>query len=169
MAALRDDLGLPATVMADQVAIKDLSLSIFERTFAVSQALNVLTLGVAAVAMLTSLLTLGTLRLPQLAPAWAMGMTRGRLAALELGRAVVLAVMTAVLALPVGLMLAWVLLAVINVEAFGWRLPLHLFPGDWARLGLWALAAAVLAAGWPAARLARLPPARLLRMFADAR
>jgi putative ABC transport system permease protein len=155
--------------MADQVAIKDLSLSIFERTFAVSQALNVLTLGVAAVAMLTSLLTLGTLRLPQLAPAWAMGMTRRRLAALELGRAVVLAVLTAVLALPVGLMLAWVLLAVINVEAFGWRLPLHLFPGDWARLGVWALAAAVLAAGWPAVRLARLPPARLLRMFADAR
>jgi putative ABC transport system permease protein len=169
MAALRDDLGLPATAMADQVAIKDLSLSIFERTFAVSQALNVLTLGVAAVAMLTSLLTLGTLRLPQLAPAWAMGMTRRRLAALELGRAVVLAVMTAVLALPVGLGLAWVLLAVINVEAFGWRLPLHLFPGDWARLALWALAAAVLAAGWPALRLARLPPARLLRMFADAR
>jgi putative ABC transport system permease protein len=62
-----------------------------------------------------------------------------------------------------------VLLAVINVEAFGWRLPLHLFPGDWARLGLWALAAAVLAAGWPALRLARLPPARLLRMFADER
>jgi putative ABC transport system permease protein len=169
MAALRDDFGLPATAMADQVEIKRLSLAIFERTFAVSQALNVLTLGVAAFAMLTSLLTLGTLRLPQLAPAWAMGMTRGRLARLELGRAVVLAVLTAVLALPVGLMLAWVLLAVINVEAFGWRLPLHLFPGDWARLGLWALAAAVLAAGWPAARLARLPPARLLRMFADER
>jgi putative ABC transport system permease protein len=169
MADLRDEFGLPATAMADQAEIKRLSLAIFERTFAVSQALNVLTLGVAAFAMLTSLLTLGTLRLPQLAPAWAMGMTRGRLARLELARAVVLAVLTAVLALPVGLMLAWVLLAVINVEAFGWRLPLHLFPGDWARLGLWALAAAVLAAGWPALRLARLPPARLLRMFADER
>ena len=169
MAALRDEVGLPATAMADQVEIKRLSLAIFERTFAVSQALNVLTLGVAAFAMLTSLLTLGTLRLPQLAPAWAMGMTRARLAQLELARAVVLAVLTAMLALPVGLMLAWVLLAVINVEAFGWRLPLHLFPGDWARLGLWALAAAVLAAGWPALRLARLPPARLLRMFADER
>lgn len=169
MASLRDEVGLPATAMADQVAIKDLSLQVFERTFAVSQALNVLTLGVAAVAMLTSLLTLGTLRLPQLAPAWAMGMTRVRLAALELGRAVVLALLTALLALPVGLMLAWVLLAVINVEAFGWRLPLYLFPGDWTRLGLWALAAAVLAAAWPALRLARLPPAQLLRMFADAR
>ena len=34
------------------------------------------------------------------------------------------------LALPLGLALAWVLLAVVNVEAFGWRLPMQVFPGD---------------------------------------
>lgn len=36
------------------------------------------------------------------------------------------------------------LLAIINVEAFGWRLPLILFPLDWLRLGLVALLAAII-------------------------
>ena len=73
------------------------------------------------------------------------------------------------LAIPVGLGLAWLLLAVVNVEAFGWRLPLHVFPWEWLRLGLLALLAAGLAALIPALRLVRLPPAELLKVFASER
>ena len=92
-------------------------------------------------------------------------MPRAQLARLELLRAGMLAALTAVLALPVGLVLAWMLLAVINVEAFGWRLPLRLFPGDWAALALAAGVAAVLAAALPAWRLWRRPAAHLLGVF----
>jgi putative ABC transport system permease protein len=81
----------------------------------------------------------------------------------------VLATLTAALALPLGLALAWVLLAVVNVEAFGWRLPMYVFPRDYAVLGVFALGAAVLAAAWPARKLARTPPAELLKVFANAR
>jgi putative ABC transport system permease protein len=168
-AALVDDFGLPPDRVADQAAAKRLSMSIFERTFAVTGALNLLTLGVAALALLASLVTLSGMRLPQLAPVWAMGLTRRRLAALELLRTLVLAALTALVALPVGLGLAWVLLAVINVDAFGWRLPMHVFPADWATLGVAALAAALLAAAWPARRLAAIAPAELLRLFARER
>ena len=63
----------------------------------------------------------------------------------------------------------WVLLAVINVEAFGWRLPMHLFPGDWLRLFALALIAAAAAAALPALRLRRVPPSELLKVFADER
>jgi putative ABC transport system permease protein len=93
--ALRRDLqaafGLPAANVVDQASIKAFSLQVFERTFAVTAALNVLTLGVAGVAMFASLMTLARMRLPQLAPVWAMGLTRGRLAGLELLRSGVLA------------------------------------------------------------------------------
>ncbi len=167
--ALRDALqrkaGVPDTAMIDQSAIKALSLSVFERTFTVTSALNVLTLAVAGFAILTSLLTLSAMRLPQLAPVWALGLTRRRLAALDLLRALVLALLTACLALPLGLALAWALLAVVNVEAFGWRLPLALFPLDYLRLGGLALMAATLAALWPAWRLSHMPPAQLLGVF----
>lgn len=168
-AALEEGHGLPPAAITDQAQAKAVALSVFERTFAVTGALNVLTLAVAGFAMLMSLLTLAALRLPQLAPVWALGLTQRRLAGLEVLRAVLLAVLTAGLALPLGLALAWALLAVVNVEAFGWRLPMFLFPADYARLGAAALVAAALAAIWPAWRLARRPPADLLRVFAHER
>jgi putative ABC transport system permease protein len=168
-AELRATFRLSEGAVIDQAGIKAFSLRIFERTFAVTGALNALTLGVAAVAILTSLLTLADRRLPQLAPVWAMGMTQGRLAALDLGRAVALALLTALAALPLGLALAWVLLAVVNVAAFGWRLPMQVFPLDWLWL-FWAAGAAALVAGLiPAVRLMRRQPADLLRVFANER
>ncbi|MEO0937101.1 MAG: ABC transporter permease [Pseudomonadota bacterium] len=168
-ADLMRDLGLPDSAMINQAAIKGLSLEVFERTFTVTAALNVLTLGVAGFAMLMSLLTLADLRVPQLAPVWAQGVTRTRLGALELARAVGLGVIVFLCALPLGLALAWVLLSIVNVEAFGWQLPMFLFPADYARLGGWALLATVVAAAWPALRLARTPPSALLKVFANER
>jgi len=168
-AALRAEFGLDETDLVDQAGIKAFSLRVFERTFAVTGALNTLTLAVAALAMLASLLTLATLRLPQLAPVWAMGLTQRRLAWLDLARTVVLALLTAALALPLGLALAWVLLAVVNVEAFGWRLPMQVFPRDWLILVLAAGLAGGLAALLPAIHLARRRPADLIRVFANAR
>jgi putative ABC transport system permease protein len=61
------------------------------------------------------------------------------------------------------------LLAVINVEAFGWRLPMHVFPLDWLRLLGLALISAGVAALIPAVRLARTGPADLLKVFAHER
>ncbi|WP_372573916.1 ABC transporter permease [Ruegeria jejuensis] len=167
--ALADTFALPPQAVVPQAAIKASSLAIFEKTFVVTGALNILTLGVAGFAILTSLLTLWAHRLPQLAPVWALGVRRDTLARLEILRSVALAVMTAVLALPLGLVLAWALLAIINVEAFGWRLPMHLFPLQWLVLLLLAVATAVLAALVPANRLRYLPPSDLLQVFANAR
>lgn len=167
--AIVDDFGLDLDNLIDQASLKAFSLQVFERTFAVTGALNVMTLAIAGFAILTSLLTLAAMRLPQLAPVWALGLTRRELARLELLRALLLATLTMILAVPVGLVLAWVLLAVINVEAFGWRLPMHLFPGQWAILGVLALLAAAAASLWPALRLARIPPSTLLRVFASER
>lgn len=160
------ELGLRPDQILDQPSVKALSLRIFEQTFVVTGALNLLTLGVAAIALLTSFLTLASLRLPQVAPIWALGQTRGSLARLEMLRAFGLSLLTFVYALPVGLILAWILLAVINVEAFGWRLPMSVFPVEWGRLLLLSLVAAGLAALWPTLSLARTAPARLLQVFA---
>lgn len=167
--SLRQDFGLPADNIVDQANLKTFSMGVFERTFTVTAALNVLTLSVAGFAILTSLLTLASIRQPQLAPVWALGLTRAHLARLELLRALMLAAITVIAAIPVGLLLAWLLLAVINVEAFGWRLPMHLFPRDWAILAALSLVAAGLAALWPARKLANTPPAELLKVFANER
>ncbi len=168
-AALTDDFGLPPTALVPNAEIKAYSLAIFERTFAVTAALNALTLGVAALAILTAMLTLSTMRLPQIAPVWAMGTTRARLAWLEALRTLALAAFTAAFALPLGLALAWALLAVVNTEAFGWRLPMFLFPGQWAGLFATAMAAAALACAWPVLKLRRTQPSAFLQVFASER
>jgi len=155
--------------MINQAGIKAFSLAVFDRTFTVTGALNILTLAVAGFAILMSLLTLANMRIPQLAPVWAQGITRARLGRLEIVRAVLLALLTTALALPLGLSLAWTLLAVVNVEAFGWRLPMFLFPLDYARLAAFAVAAAAIAALWPATKLARMRPVDLLKVFANER
>jgi putative ABC transport system permease protein len=139
---------------------------VFERTFAATAALNSLTLGVAGVALFISLLTQSQSRLGQLAPLWALGVTRRQLMLLNLGQTWLLALLTLVLALPLGIALAWCLDTVINVQAFGWRLPLRVFPLQLLQLMGLALLATLLASAWPLYTLYRTRPADLLRTFA---
>lgn len=152
--------------IVDQARLKGWSSQVFERTFAATAALNSLTLGVAGVALFISLLTQSQSRLGQLAPLWALGVTRRQLMLLNLGQTWLLAVLTLVLALPLGIALAWCLDTVINVQAFGWRLPLRLFPLQLAQLMGLALLATLLASAWPLYSLYRSQPADLLRTFA---
>jgi len=60
------------------------------------------------------------------------------------------ALITTLLALPLGLLVAWCLIAVVNVKAFGWRLPFHVFPLQLLELLGVAMTASLLAA--PASR-----------------
>jgi putative ABC transport system permease protein len=169
ISALQEKFGLDDRNVTDQASVKAESLRIFNRTFAVTAALNAFTLGVAGIALLTSLLTLGNSRLPQLAPLWAIGITRRHLAAIELTRTLSVALITALFALPLGLLVAWCLIAVVNVKAFGWRLPFDMFPLQLLELLGVAMLAALFAALLPVARLARMQPTTLVKVFADER
>jgi putative ABC transport system permease protein len=169
IAALSEKFGLDGRNVVDQATVKAESTRIFNRTFAVTAALNAFTLAVAGVALLTSLLTLANSRLPQLAPLWGIGVTRRRLAAIELTKTMSVALITALLALPLGLAVAWCLIAIVNVKAFGWRLPFHVFPLQLIKLLGVAMAASLAASLLPVMRLARMQPADLVKVFANER
>ena len=62
------------------------------------------------------------------------------------------ALITTLLALPLGLVVAWCLIAVVNVKAFGWRLPFAVFPLQLIELVGVAMLAALLAAILPVAQ-----------------
>ncbi|WP_434707603.1 ABC transporter permease [Pseudomonas sp. R1-1] len=164
--ALQARFHLDDSRIIDQARLKGWSVQVFERTFAATAALNSLTLAVAGVALFISLLTQSQSRLGQLAPLWALGVTRRQLMLLNLGQTWLLAVLTLILALPLGIALAWCLDAVINVQAFGWRLPLRVFPWQLLQLMGLALLATLLASAWPLYSLYRTQPADLLRTFA---
>jgi putative ABC transport system permease protein len=107
--------------------------------------------------------------LPQLAPLWALGITRRRLAAIELLKTMSVAFLTALLALPLGILVSWCLVAVVNVKAFGWRLPLYIFPMQLLELLGITMLAALVATCLPILRLARLQPAALVKIFSNER
>ena len=65
--------------------------------------------------------------------------------------------------------MAWCLIAVVNVKAFGWRLPFAVFPLQLVELVAVAMLAALAAALLPAIKLARMQPASLIKIFADER
>jgi putative ABC transport system permease protein len=169
ISGLKEKFGLDDRNIADQATMKAESTKIFNRTFSVTAALNTFTLGVAGIALLTSLLTLANSRLPQLAPLWAIGITRRRLAGIELLKTMSVALITTIFALPLGLLVAWCLLAIVNVKAFGWRLPFHVFPLQLLWLTGVAMVAAMAASALPVIRLARMQPASLIRIFANER
>lgn len=166
-ARLQQRFALDDSRVVEQATLKAWSTEVFNRTFAATAALNSLTLGVAGVALFISLLTLSQSRLGQLAPLWALGVPRTRLIWLSLGQTLMLSSLTVLLAIPLGLLLAWCLVAVVNVQAFGWRLPLHIFPAQLMQLAVLGLLTSLLASAWPLWQLARRQPSELLRQFAD--
>ncbi|MEX5506595.1 ABC transporter permease [Pseudomonas putida] len=166
-AALQQRFALDDSRVVEQARLKRWSTGVFNRTFAATAALNSLTLGVAGVALFINLLTLGQTRLSQLAPLWALGVQRRQLVWLSLGQTLMLSSFTVLLAIPLGVLLAWCLVAVVNVQAFGWRLPLYVFPVQLLQLAALGLFTSLLASAWPLWQLARRQPRELLRPFAD--
>ena len=165
--ALQQRFALDDSRVVEQSSLKRWSTEVFSRTFAATAALNSLTLGVAGIALFISLLSLSQSRLGQLAPLWALGVRRRQLAWLSLGQTLMLSSLTVLLAIPLGVLLAWCLVAVVNVQAFGWRLPLHVFPGQLLQLAMLGVVTSLLASAWPLWQLARRQPSELLRQFAD--
>jgi putative ABC transport system permease protein len=169
METMRETFGPKIARIIDQAEVKKISTEIFERTFTITAALNTLTLIVSAIALFASLLTLSNMRLVQIAPVWAIGVTRRRLATLELLRILLFSAGAAALAIPLGLFITWGLVAIVNVAAFGWRLPMHVFPLHWLTVFIIALMTALVAGLAPVRRLARTAPVDLLKVFANER
>ncbi|WP_339118856.1 ABC transporter permease [Halomonas sp. BMC6] len=159
---LMERFNLSSDALVDQQEVKQVATTIFERTFSITRALNGLTLGVAALALLSTLLAQAQQRQRHLATLWALGVPRKTLVALPLIQLGGLALLTGLLALPLGIAITWLLVAVINVAAFGWRLPLQLFPSEIATLMITAVGVALLAAALPCWRLWRSRPSALL-------
>jgi len=139
------------------------SLQVFDRTFRVTEVLRALSLGVAFVGILSALMAIQLQRRKEFAVLRAIGMTRPQLARLILLESLLLGAIAALLSLPTGVLMAWVLTAAVQFKAFGWSMPLTLsIAPQLLNLALGLLAAG-LAALYPAWTAARHDPAPHLR------
>jgi putative ABC transport system permease protein len=139
------------------------SMAVFERTFRITNVLRWLSLGVAIVGILSALMAIQLQRRKEFAVLRALGMTRRQLAALIVAESVLLGAVAALMSVPTGILMAWVLTEAVQFRAFGWTMPLTLdLAPQLLNLGLGLLAAA-LAALYPAWSASRSDPAPHLR------
>lgn len=111
-------------------AIHAAALRVFDQTFVVTELLKLLILGIAFVGIGSAFMVLGLARRGELQTLQSLGIGPRHCRRLLVWQGAGLGLLTALLALPVGYGLAWVLIEVVNPRAFGWRLafeaaPLH--------------------------------------------
>jgi putative ABC transport system permease protein len=131
-------------------------LRIFDSTFAITYALEVIAIFVAMLGVAGTLATLVLERRKELAMVRLVGASRGQVKRLVVLEAVLLGSASQAIGTGVGFGLALVLIYVINVQSFGWTIQFH---APWAFLAQSTVAviAATAAAGFfPARRAARL-------------
>ncbi|MCA9968586.1 MAG: ABC transporter permease, partial [Anaerolineales bacterium] len=144
-------------------ALRAGSLEIFDRTFAITAALRLLAIVVAFIGVLSALMSLQLERARELGVLRATGMTVRQLWGLTFLETGLMGGVAGLLAIPVGYVLAWILIYVINVRSFGWTLQMALQPGYFLQALLVAVAAALLAAVYPSLRLGRMVIATAVR------
>ena len=110
-----------------------------------------------------ALMALALERARELAVMRANGLTPGQVWQLVLTQTGLMGLASGLLSLPVGLVLAAVMIFVINRRSFGWTIEMSVAPGILAEAVAVALVGSLLAGLYPAWRMARSSPAAALR------
>jgi putative ABC transport system permease protein len=152
-----------ALVIRSNRGLRETSLAIFDRTFAITAVLRLLAGAVAFVGVLSALMALQLERARELAVLRANGLTPMQLWGLVTGETSLMGLAAGLLALPLGLVLALLLIVVINQRSFGWSMHITIDPAILAQGLLLAIVAALLAGLYPAFKMARTSPALALR------
>jgi putative ABC transport system permease protein len=164
MAALRERAaGEQEIVVRSNRALREASLEIFDRTFAITGVLRTLTVTVAFVGMLAALMALQLERAREIAVLRTLGLTPRQVWGLVTAETGLMGLLAGVLAVPGGLLLAGILVFVINRRSFGWTMPIDPSPAILLQGVALSVLAAVLAGLYPAWRMARARPADALR------
>ena len=161
--ALRAALAGSALQVQVNRELRQQAINIFDRTFAITNALRILAVVVAFIGVLSALMALQIERARELATLLALGLTSMQLWWLTLLETGLMGLTAGILSLPTGFVLALVLIYVINLRSFGWTIQLTLDPWVFVQAIVVSVTAAVLAAVYPMRRLLQMPVAAALR------
>lgn len=144
-------------------ALRSDTLEIFDRTFAITGALQLMTTFVAFVGILSAMMSLQLEKQRQLGIMKSIGLTARQLwglVALETG---LMGAVAGLLAMPTGYILALILVYIINRRSFGWTLQMDLTSGPFIEALIISILAALLAGLYPARRIVQRNTADSIR------
>lgn len=155
IAALMRQYGIGSDQWIDQSELLSIALAIFDRTFAITGALNTLTFAVAGIALLAALITVHQQRQAQYLQWRSLGVSVREWAVIVMSPILLMVLTTFALSIPIGIWLSALLVNDINVIAFGWSMPLVVHWQPFAWLLAFTLAMYVLSSGIAAWRVGR--------------
>jgi putative ABC transport system permease protein len=144
-------------------ALRANTLEIFDRTFAITGALQLLATSVAFIGVLSAMLSLQLEKLRQLGILRAVGMSVRQLWTLVLLETGLIGGVAGLLAMPTGYILSLILVHIINRRSFGWTLQMQLTPFLFVQALAVAIVAALLAGLYPARRISQRDITEALR------
>lgn len=140
----------------EQQRIRQRSLEVFDQTFQVTEVGRLLVLVIALVAIFGAMTAMLLAQSPWLRLLRALGVTPKGMMVILFEQSLLLGLMAGVLAIPLGMIVSWVLTHKVMLASFGWLLPMHL-DGDQVFVVLaQATIVAILATLYPASRVWRL-------------
>ncbi|MCA0937342.1 ABC transporter permease [Vibrio alginolyticus] len=154
---LQQQLNLHPGQLYDQAKIKSTALEIFSQTFAITRALNSVTLMVAVIGLFSACFMLLDARKAAIARLYALGVNRLKLMAMVVGQIAALICFTLVIALPLGALVGYILTDVVTLRAFGWSLTYLWNWGDALSIACITIVVAVIATLIPLWRLVSKP------------
>lgn len=143
--------------------LRNNALQIFDRTFAITGALNLLATVVAFIGVLSALMALQIERTRELGMLRANGMTLRQLWRMTLLETGLMGGTAGLFSMPTGWLLALILVYIINLRSFGWTIRLNLEWQTFAQALLVALISALLAGIYPMLRLGKIAIASAVR------
>ena len=135
-------------------------LRIFDNTFTITYALEIIAVAVAILGVATTLVTLILDRKPELALLRWAGAEQRQVRKMVIIEAALLGAVSQGLGVAAGILLSLILVFVINVQSFGWTIQFHLPAGFLLQSSLLILLATTLSGIYPAYRAGRMPTAR---------
>ncbi len=155
--ALLSDDEQKSIKLIDQKALRNLSLKVFDQTFAITYALQLVAVTVAFMGLFSSLLAILLERREQMSIYHHLGLSGQERSFLILGEGLLIGASAGIIAIACGEWLAWLLLKVINLKAFGWNLPLTHSAFGWLQPVVLGVLAALLATSYPAWKFSKDP------------
>jgi len=138
-------------------------MRIFDSTFAITYALEVIAIAIAAMGVISTLMTLILERRGEIAVLSFLGATRAQIRRMVVTEALLIGGVSQAVGIVIGFMLSLVLIYVINVQSFGWTIQFHLPLGFLVQSTLLMLAVTAIAGLYPAGRAARVEAIRFAR------
>jgi putative ABC transport system permease protein len=155
--------GSHQVVFTTNASVRREVIRIFDSTFSITYALELIAILVAGLGVISTLLTLILERRGEIAVLGFLGATRSQVRRMIVIEAVMIGGVSQMVGILIGLMISLVLIYVINVQSFGWTIQFHLPWAFLAQTTVLIIVATGVAGLYPASRAAGVDAVRFAR------